>query len=120
MPQGSKTFAGKMMFIATDVSFYDMVGLIGVSMYVVAYTGVQLGVINGNSLGYTCLNGFAAGCVLFSMVDAFNLSGALVNGLFLTFSLVGLARKAAMAIGVRRRVRVWAEQNIRTNHLSSR
>jgi hypothetical protein len=89
-------------------------------MYVVAYTGLQLGLINGNRLGYACLNGFAAGCILFSMIGAFNLSGVLVNAIFLTFSLVGVVQKLTIMSGERRRARVLSRQIQMADHFSSR
>ncbi|MEM0945151.1 MAG: cyclic nucleotide-binding protein [Pseudomonadota bacterium] len=81
-----------MSFVVSLPNLYDSVGLIGVGLYVVAYMGVQVGMIDGNRLLYTALNGVAAGCILFSMLGAFNLAGALVNGLFMVFSMVGALR----------------------------
>lgn len=86
-------------------NLYDLVGLIGVMLYVVAYMGVQTGLIDGNRLLYTCLNGAAAACILFSMLGAFNLASALVNGLFMLFSLVGACR-----ILLRRREGHWQRE----------
>ncbi len=77
---------------ATPVTLYDAIGLTGVALYLIAYGGVQIGRVNGNGPSYAALNGAAAGCVLVSMAGAFNLAGALVNALFLTFSAVGLTR----------------------------
>jgi len=108
------------MITIPNISFHDAIGLIGVAMYVFAYTGVQLGAINGNRVGYTCLNGLAAGCVLFSMISAGNLFGILVSGVFLIFSLIGIARKVVLHVKYRRRVELWATQNLRASHLSSR
>lgn len=73
-------------------NLYDAVGLVGVALYVIAYMGVQIGQIDGNRMLYCCLNGVAAGCILFSMMGAFNLAGALVNGLFMLFSVIGAIR----------------------------
>ena len=73
-------------------NLYDSVGLIGVLLYVIAYMGVQIGMIDGNRILYTGLNGAAAGCILFSMIGAFNLASALVNGLFMVFSVIGAVR----------------------------
>lgn len=81
-------------------NLYDGVGLIGVALYVVAYMGVQIGQIDGNRLGYTLLNGTAAACILFSMLGAFNLAGALVNGLFMLFSVIGAVRILYRSRGV--------------------
>lgn len=82
-------------------NLYDGVGLIGVGLYMVAYMGVQVGQIDGNRLGYTLLNGMAAGCILFSMLGAFNLASALVNGMFMLFSLIGAIRILSRAGGLR-------------------
>lgn len=92
-------------FAFPPLTALDLVGLIGVSLYVVAYSGVQLGQVNGNGLLYACLNGLAASCILVSMIGAFNLAGALVNLLFLSFSLVGVARMALRGMARRRRAR---------------
>ncbi|MEM7178615.1 MAG: hypothetical protein AAGD47_10070 [Pseudomonadota bacterium] len=77
---------------ASMPNVYDGIGLLGVGLYVLAYMGVQIGQIDGNRISYTCLNGAAAGCILFSMLGDFNLASALVNGLFMVFSMVGAAR----------------------------
>ncbi|MGF1503439.1 MAG: hypothetical protein ACFBSD_16680 [Paracoccaceae bacterium] len=98
-----------MAFVDT-LSIYDMVGLWGVALYLIAYSGVQIGAIDGNKLGYTCLNGLAAACILFSMIGAFNLAGALVNALFLIFSLVGGLR--IFCLHLRDRVRMRREERI--------
>lgn len=89
---------------AAPVTRYDAVGLAGVALYVVAYCGVQVGRIDGNGPGYAALNGLAAAGVLVSMAGAFNLAGALVNALFLTFSAIGLARYVCAALRLRRRL----------------
>ncbi|MEM7508064.1 MAG: cyclic nucleotide-binding protein [Pseudomonadota bacterium] len=84
-----------MFDVASLPNLYDGVGLFGVALYVIAYMGVQTGQIDGNRIGYTCLNGAAAACILFSMMGAFNLASALVNGLFMLFSMVGALRIAS-------------------------
>ncbi|MEM9046654.1 MAG: hypothetical protein AAGC81_18390 [Pseudomonadota bacterium] len=90
-------------------NLYDTVGLIGVALYVVAYMGVQIGQIDGNRLLYTSLNGVAAGCILFSMLGAFNLAGALVNGLFMIFSVIGALR---ITVRARRAARETCIDNV--------
>ncbi|MEL6219918.1 MAG: hypothetical protein AAFR79_15865 [Pseudomonadota bacterium] len=85
------------------ISLFDAAGLTGVALYVIAYSGVQVGQINGNSLLYTCLNGLAASGILISLLGSFNLASAMVNMMFLGFSLVGAGRILMATIAERRR-----------------
>ncbi|MEM9146075.1 MAG: hypothetical protein AAGC57_07725 [Pseudomonadota bacterium] len=81
-----------------SVSAFDAVGLIGVLLYVGAYSGVQVGQIDGNGLVFTAMNGVAAFCMLISLIGAFNLASAIMNTLFFSFSLIGFARQLAAQV----------------------
>jgi len=71
----------------------NAVGLCGVLLYIVAYAGVQTHRLDGNNWVYSLLNGLAAGCILVSLFNDFNLPSAIVNGLFGLFSVVGILRR---------------------------
>lgn len=77
-----------------DYSIWSASGLLGVALYLLAYGGLQLGLLRGSSLTYTVMNLLAASAVLFSLYEAFNLSSALIQIFWIVLSLVGLARLA--------------------------
>jgi hypothetical protein len=78
----------------SSVSFADAVGIIGVGLYLVSYAALQLGVVRGQTYTYAALNAGAAGCVLFSLSETFNLSAALIQVCWIAISLIGIARLA--------------------------
>jgi hypothetical protein len=78
----------------SSVSFADAVGIIGVGLYLVSYAALQLGVVRGQTYTYAALNAGAAGCVLFSLSETFDLSAALIQVCWIAISLIGIARLA--------------------------
>lgn len=77
-----------------EFSIWSTSGLIGVAFYLMAYGGLQLGLLRGSSVTYTVMNMLAAMAVLVSLVEAFNLSSLLIQVSWITLSLIGLARMA--------------------------
>ncbi len=72
---------------------YEIVGLVGTALYVVAYFRVATGNLDGNSDRYFILNLTAACCVLFSLSYAFNLPSTVIQMCWLTLSLWALGRR---------------------------
>ena len=70
----------------------DVIGLIGVALYVAAYAGLQLGMLGLADLRYTALNAVGGLAVLYSLVWAFNLAAFVTQVLWLVFTFVGLWR----------------------------
>ncbi|OED36588.1 hypothetical protein AB833_26615 [Chromatiales bacterium (ex Bugula neritina AB1)] len=70
----------------------DIAGLLGVLLYIGSYMALQLGYLDGNSLKYSVLNGFAATFVLLSLLKDFNLASALIQLVWITISLGGMYR----------------------------
>ena len=62
-----------------EISIYEFAGLIGVLFYLGSYAALQLKFIDANSIKYPFFNFIASGCVLFSLMESFNMSSALVN-----------------------------------------
>ena len=56
----------------------DILGLVGVFLYIGSYFGLQAGFIKGQGYLYAGLNASAATCVLLSLVQSFNLSSAII------------------------------------------
>lgn len=74
----------------TSVDIYTAIGLAGFAAYVAAYGLLQLGRIDGNGVAYTLLNIVAAGLVLVSLLEDFNLASVLIQVTWITLGLVGI------------------------------
>lgn len=70
----------------------QMIGVAGAATYVLAYALLQLGLLSGSDYRYTVLNMAAAGMVLVSLIDSFNLSSAIIQVFWIAISFVGLLR----------------------------
>ena len=73
-------------------SIYDAIGLVGVAFYVGSYAALQLGLLRGQGYAYPVLNALAAGCVMLSLLEQFNLSSAFIQIFWIVISAVGIAR----------------------------
>lgn len=60
------------------LSLFDWAGFVGLAAYLGSYAALQLGFLNGQGYPYALLNTLAAACVLLSLIEAFNLSSALI------------------------------------------
>lgn len=76
----------------TAVSIPTFVGLLGAMVTVGAYLALQLGRLRGQGYYYAGLNAIGAGLVLVSMADAFNLSSAIMQGIWISVSVIGITR----------------------------
>jgi hypothetical protein len=77
-----------------DISAYEVAGLVGVGLYVSAYGLLQFSALRYGAASFTALNLCAAALVAVSLVEDFNLASALIQGMWIVMSLVGLARHA--------------------------
>ena len=57
----------------------DIAGIFGVGFYLGSYASLQLGFLKGDGYAYAILNALAAGLVLLSLKEAFNLSSAVIQ-----------------------------------------
>lgn len=82
--------------------FYNVVGLIGVVLYVGSYSALQFGKLDGNSMQYCLYNGAAASLVLISLFHDFNLASAIIQVVWISVSCYGVfkywQRKRQLAI----------------------
>jgi hypothetical protein len=74
----------------------DAVGLVGVSLIVGAYLGLQMGWMDNRKPAYSAVNAAGAGLVLWSLFYEFNLAAFLVEAFWVVISLVGLLRALRM------------------------
>jgi hypothetical protein len=71
---------------------FDLAGLIGVLLIVVAYLLLQLDKLPSSSPRYSLLNAAGALLIIVSLVFAFNLSAFIVEAFWFLISLLGLWR----------------------------
>lgn len=67
-------------------------GLLGACVTISAYLALQLGLLRGQGYYYAGLNAIGAALVLFSLTEAFNLSSAIMQGIWIGVSVVGITR----------------------------
>jgi len=77
------------------------IGVVGASLIIGAYFGDQRGWLQSRSVPYLTLNLMGSLGILASLVDAWNLPSAVIEGFWLAISLYGLARTRSMKTRVR-------------------
>ncbi len=70
----------------------DVIGLLGVVLYVAAHAGLQLGKLELADVRYTVLNAVGGLAVIFSLVWSFNLAAFVTQVLWLLFTVIGYLR----------------------------
>jgi len=74
------------------VTFPDVIGLIGVALYVGAYASLQLGILGLSDLRYSVLNAVGGIAVIYSLIWNFNLAAFVTQVLWLAFTVIGFVR----------------------------
>jgi|TARA_B100000676_G_scaffold249317_1_gene253341 hypothetical protein len=69
---------------------HDILGTIGVGFIIVMYAMLQLGKISAERPAFSAFNALGAVFILISLTYEFNLSAALMEGVWLVVSLYGL------------------------------
>ncbi len=77
-----------------DLSLSQFIGLVGFFTYLGSFFSLQMGWLDGNGNRYALLNIAAAACVLFSLLETFNLASALIQISWIAIGLGGLALRA--------------------------
>ena len=75
-----------------NLSWFDVVGFIGVLLIVVAYLLLQLDKLPSSSPKYSLLNAGGALLIIVSLIFAFNVSAFIMEVFWFLISLVGLWR----------------------------
>lgn len=75
-----------------NLSWFDLVGFIGVLLIVIAYLLLQLNKLPSSSPTYSLLNAVGALLVIVSLLFVFNLSAFLMEAFWFLISLLGLTR----------------------------
>ncbi|MEO6065240.1 MAG: hypothetical protein ABIP49_05620 [Lysobacterales bacterium] len=75
-----------------DVAWYDVIGLAGVGLLLLAYLLMQAGRMQGDDLRYQLLNLIGALGILISLLYEFNLSAFVIETAWFLISLYGITR----------------------------
>lgn len=74
------------------LAWYDVVGLLGTVMVLVAFGLLQAGRLSGTGLAYQLLNLLGAACLLLSLFGGFNVSVFALQLAWCAISLYGIVR----------------------------
>lgn len=74
----------------SNLPLSQILGVGGFLFYFGSFTALQFRLLDGNGVLYCVLNMTAASLVMISLLDAFNLATALINGSWILIGLVGL------------------------------
>jgi len=72
------------------VTFYDVLGIIGVAIILIAYLLLQLEKLSVQDWCYSAANGFGALLILISLCFSFNLASFIIEIAWLLISIFGL------------------------------
>ncbi len=73
--------------------FYQLVSIVGSVLLLVAYGGLQLGILNAStSYLYQLFNVFGAACLTYSVIQPFNSGVFITESCWTVFSIIGLVK----------------------------
>ena len=75
-----------------NYSWFDLAGLVGVVIIVIAYLMLELGKLPSSAPSYSLMNAIGAFLVMVSLFFDFNLSAFLMEAFWFLISLFGLLR----------------------------
>ena len=75
-----------------EIAWYDVIGLAGVGLLLLAYLLLQAGRMQGDDIRYQLLNLIGAIGILVSLVYEFNLSAFVIETAWVLISVYGIAR----------------------------
>ncbi len=94
----------EIMSYLANLGAYEIIGVIGFFVYILAFGSVQFGLLDGNSTSYSLCNILAASLVAVSLIQDFNLASALIQGSWIVIGLIGLGLRTRNAWASTRRV----------------
>jgi hypothetical protein len=90
--------------IGTPLGLFDLLGVAGAALYIGNYTLLVTRRTSADRPGYFFINMLAAGFLLISLIQAFNLGAALIQLFFLIMSMVGILSRLRL---LRRLGHLW-------------
>lgn len=79
-----------------SVAWYDVLGVVGVAVILLAFFGLQAGRLRGDGRIYQAMNAIGSLAVLVSLCFAFNLPSFVLESLWLLISIYGMTRAARL------------------------
>lgn len=76
-----------------EITWFDLIGMSGVAVIIVAYLLLQLDRLSGSSLSYSILNAGGALLIIISLIVNFNLAAFVVELFWFLISLLGIVRR---------------------------
>ncbi len=76
----------------TELSVFDISGLLGFAAYLGGFASLQFGFLDGNGKTYAWVNILAASLVLISLYEAFNLASLLIQVSWIIIGYFGIVR----------------------------
>lgn len=77
---------------ANSVTWYDIIGTLGVALIVLTYILLQLGRVRSEQIVYSLLNAAGASLILVSLYFSFNFPSFIVEFFWLLISLFGIGK----------------------------
>lgn len=77
-----------------NIQFHDLIGTAGVFLTLFAYFLLQLGKWDSKELRFSLANVFGSGMILYSLVHDFNLSGFLIESIWVLISFYGVYKSS--------------------------
>jgi hypothetical protein len=77
------------------MSIANLVGLVGVAAYLLAYALLQLGRLTVEDSRYALLNAIGSIAILYSLIFDFNLPSFITQTAWLAFTIIGYLRSRA-------------------------
>jgi hypothetical protein len=71
---------------------FDVFGILGVTLLVIAYLLLQVNKLQSAGLPYSLLNAIGASLIILSLIANFNLSAFLMEAFWVLISLIGVVR----------------------------
>ncbi|WP_022661811.1 CBU_0592 family membrane protein [Paucidesulfovibrio longus] len=72
------------------MEYYDVIGLTGSSLIILAYFLLQVEKLRSNSITYSAVNLLGALFILYSLCFEFNLAAAFIEGVWTVISIIGI------------------------------
>ena len=73
-----------------NLDLYNVIGLLGASLYLLSYFLLNTRKLSGDSVNYIAMNMVAAICVSISLVEYYNLPSLIIQASWIIISIIGI------------------------------
>jgi len=74
------------------IKYFDIIGIIGVSIIVIAYFLLQIGRFDSNNIYFSVLNIVGSSLILYSLSYNWNLSSVVIESFWILISFIGVVK----------------------------